>query len=52
MVIILDMNATMVTVLPRCWCFYDCYGTMLAIVKFLWSPLLPSLPMFPVFTGW
>jgi hypothetical protein len=33
MVITLDMNATMVTVFPRCWCFYDCYGTTLAIVS-------------------
>jgi hypothetical protein len=33
MVITLVSNATMVAVLPRYWCFYDCCGTIVAIVN-------------------
>ena len=33
MVSTLVNNATMVTVLPRYWCSYDCCGTMVAMVN-------------------
>jgi hypothetical protein len=45
MVITLVTIAPMVTVLPRYWCFYDCCGTMVAIVI-----KLPVVPFATVFT--
>jgi len=49
MVITLVTNATMVKVLPRYRCFYDCCGTMVAIVNKV--PIVTFTTVFTIVSG-
>jgi hypothetical protein len=49
MVVTLVTNATMVTVLPRCWCFYNCCGAIVAIANKV--PVVTFATVFTRFSG-